>query len=473
MEARLAAEKGDFLEAARLLEQAAESSGNDRVADQARSERSKIEAAGGNMFADFTTLITLIQEQTSPPAQWFDIDQAGGRITQFAQGVFVGNPALMATASLSLDDSRLLSAAALARTANPNTDINVASELRLVSLNRLERHVQSLLEQGQEIPSDVLNLAGISEVKFLFVFPETGDVVLGGPAGSWASDESGRNISTVNNRPTLQLDDLVTLSRTFSKDGSRFFMCSIDPKADQVKKLNDYVTANKNGLSARTARQWAEKLEETLGMQNVIVQGIPQDSRIAGVIVDADYRMKQIGIGERDGVSGMKSYFDLLSRTERRQGGSTEALRWWLTVAYKAIEVSSDQTAFEFTGRAVQCQSENQVLKANGQRESTGKADRPNAEFARLFTEHLPALAAQDQVFADLQNIFDLALVSALVQSGRVHQGADWRPTTFSSTGDFATAHVEVPAELMTAAASRVYSGGDVVIQVAAVFAGT
>ncbi|MBL8816830.1 MAG: DUF1598 domain-containing protein [Planctomyces sp.] len=466
VDARTAAEKGDFLTAAKLLEDAATATGNDRVAEQARSERSKIETGGGSlMFSD--DLINLIQDNTAPPARWFEVDQEGGRITEFSQGVFVGSPALMATISMSLDDSRLLSAAAIARTANPNVDVNVASEMRLISLNRLEKHVQTLLEQGKEIPADVLNMAGVSEVRYLFVFPETGDVVIGGPAGKWTADDSGRNISETIHRPTLQLDDLVTLTRTFSRDGSGFFMCSIDPKQGQVKALNDYVSKNRSDLSARTAQAWANKLEETLGMQNVIVKGLPFDSRIASVIVDADYRMKQIGIGEREGVSGMKSYFDILTRSERRQGGSTEALRWWMTVGYDSIEVSADKTAFEFNGRAVQCQSENQILKADGEREATGRADRPNAEFARLFTEHLPALAAEDMVFADLQNIFDLALVSALLDSNRIHRGANWKPETFSSTGDFATAQVDVPKELMTAAASRVYSGGDVVIQVA------
>jgi hypothetical protein len=38
---------------------------------------------------------------------------------------------------------------------------------------------------------------------------------------------------------------------------------------------------------------------------------------VASVIVDADYQMKLIGIGRRDGAAGMKSYFELAGRAER------------------------------------------------------------------------------------------------------------------------------------------------------------
>ncbi len=467
MEARVAAEKGDFLKAASQLQAAARVSGDRVTADRAGQARAALEAGGGNMFADFSQLITLIQEQTSPPAQWFDIDGEGGRITQFTQGVFVGAPAILTSIMLANDDSRLLTAAQLARTSNQNDDVRISSDLRLVSLSRLENFVQQSIAQNKPLSDDVRFLAGLTEVRFLFLFPETGDVVIGGPAGDFSAGSNGRAIGIDSSRPTLQLDDLVTLSRTFSSSGARFFMCSIDPKQGQVKALNDYLAANKSKLSAATAKQWTESLQTTLGMQNVILEGLPTDSRVAQVIVEADYRMKEIGIGRREGVSGMKSYFELLSRSDRKGSGSMDALRWWMTIGYDAIRVSPDHGTYELTGRSIQCLSENQLVKADGTREATGKADRANAEFARLFTEHLPQLAEQDVVFADLQNVFDLALVSAIMNTNGLAQSVGYRPDAFASAGEYNTAAVSVPTELMTAAECRVYRGGDVVIQVA------
>lgn len=353
----------------------------------------------------------------------------------------------------------------MAKSANYNHNVHATSNLRLVSLPRLEQHIRQLTAEGQPVSDDVACLAGLTEVRYLFVFAETGDVVIGGPAGDWAVDETGRTVGIAQQRPTLKLDDLVTLGRTFSSGGQGFFMCSIDPKQEQVKAVQELV-AKHGDLSAKNVGAFTKKAEDTLGLQNVIVQGIPQDSRIASVIVDADYQMKLIGIGKREGAAGMKSYFDLISREERR-GSSMDALRWWMTVGYDAIYVAPNQQAFEFSGRAIRCLSENQIVKPDGTHASTGKAEKANAEFARLFTENLPQLADQEMVFADLQNIFDLALVSALVQSQGIGHQAGWHSEIFAADGSYKPTDVDVPDELMTAANFRTYRGGDIVVQVA------
>lgn len=465
MEARLAAEQGDFLKAAKNLEMAALKVGDRATSATVAESRSRFEAAGGG--AQPEELMNLIQLLISPDS-WLS---GGGEIPdiQFYSfvnpaGVFVGLPAMVGSMTSSLDNGRLLAASQLAQTANVNTNVREASDLRLVSLPRLEQHLKKLTDAGLPIPEDVACLAGLTEVQFLFVFPETNDIVIGGPAGDWQTDESGRILGTTNGRPTLRLDDLVTLSRTFSSGGAGFFMCSIDPKPEQVKAVREY--AARTQLSSQNIRKVTDKLEDMLGLQNVVVQGIPQDSRVASVIVEADYQMKLIGIGEREGAEGMKSYFDLLSRAERK-GSAMDALRWWMTVGYDSIQVSPDKQAFEFSGREVQCQSENQLVGADGSRQTTGKADSANAEFARLFTEHLPALSSDDVVFADLQNIFDLSLATALVHTMGLNRQIGWHPEVFAVDGTYTPESVEVPAELMTAASSRVYRGGEIVIQVA------
>ncbi|MFO1001508.1 MAG: DUF1598 domain-containing protein [Planctomycetaceae bacterium] len=463
MEARLAAEQGDFRTAAENLEAAALKVGDRKTADRARASREKLEAGGGAQL-DFDSLIQLIMEQTSPPATWEEDGGDFGTITPFFQGVFFGTPSMACALTMTYDNSRLLAAAELARTSNPNDDVQESSELRLVSLPRLEQHVKSLMAAGQPIPDDVACLAGLTEVQFLFVFPETQDVVIGGPAGAWKNADNQRSVSVSNGRPTLRFDDLVTLSRTFAPGGSGFFMCSIDPKPEQVKAVRDY--AAKTELTSGNVRKVTDKLEEMLGLQNVIVQGIPQDSRVASVIVEADYQMKLIGIGEREGAEGMKSYFDLVSRAERK-GSAMDALRWWMTVGYDSIHVSPDRQSFEFNGKEVQCQSENQLVASDGTRQATGKADNANTEFARLFTEHLPELSAQDVVFADLQNVFDLGLATALVHTMGLNRQVGWQPEVLGAAGSYSPAPVEVPAELMTAASSRVYGGREIVIQVA------
>ena len=94
----------------------------------------------------------LIKDQTAPPARWFDIDGEGGRMSQFSQGVFMGAPAVMAALTLAADDSRLISAFEMAKSANFNHDVHATSNLRLVSLPRLEQHVLDLTEAGLPFP---------------------------------------------------------------------------------------------------------------------------------------------------------------------------------------------------------------------------------------------------------------------------------------------------------------------------------
>ncbi len=464
MDARVSAEKGDFLAATDSLESAADLVGDRMTAGKARDAHAELEAQGGSM-ANFGPLMELIQDQTAPPARWFDVDGEGGRMTEFAQGVFMGAPAVIVALTLAADDSRLISAFEMAKSANTNHNVHATSNLRLVSLPRLEQYVLSLTEAGLPVSDDVACLAGLTEVRYLFVFAETGDIVIGGPAGDWTVDDTGRTVGVAQHRPTLKLDDLVTLSRTFSSGGAGFFMCSIDPKPEQVKAVKNLV-AKSGTLSAQNVGAFTKTAEETLGLQNVIVHGVPADSRVASVIVDADYQMKLIGIGKRDGAGGMKSYFDLVSRSERR-GSAMDALRWWMTVGYDAIYVDPSQQAFEFSGRSIRCLSENQVVQNDGSRLATGKAEKANAEFARLFTENLPKLADQEMLFADLQNVFDLALVSALVQSHGIGHQVGWHSEVFGVDGSYQPSNADVPSELLTAANFRTYRGGDIVVQVA------
>lgn len=464
MQARVAAEQGDFVTAVQNIRDAAQTAGDEQTAARAQQ---LTPPAGGSPFANFGEIITLIQEQTSPPAKWFTIDGEGGQLSISNQGVYVAAPAVLASLASIKDDSHLLQAAEFAKKANHNRDVRENSKLRMVSLPRLEAHVAKLIKAGANIPDNVRAIAGLSRIDFLFVYPETGDIVIGGPAGEWSTDAEGRRISTQTNRPTLNLDDLVTLTRTFGAGGMDGFTCTIDPKKAQVAAVQDYVSKNQRSLNAKTAGQFTQNLEQTLGLQDVRVQGVPQNSRVASVIVEADYRMKEIGIGKRQGPKGMKSYFDLLTRSEQRGSGSMDALRWWMAVGYDAINVAPNGKVFEFNGTAIQCLSEDQIVGNAGNRQGTGKATRANLKFADLFTKHLPELAALDVVFADLENIFDLAMVSALVQSHGLGQQVGWKPEAFIARNGYTTQPVQVPEELMTAAHFRVYDGRNVVIQVA------
>ena len=425
--------------------------------------------AGGNQ-ADYDALIDLIQQEITGP--WEDVDGSGGTISDTGQmsGIHV-DPAGLLTRMATADTSGRLEELSLiaAGSDTGNADITQRSRLRLVSLARLEQEVARRLESGEPLPSDIRHLAGLQQVRFVFTYPETGDIVIGGPAeGFKVSKTSGTAIGATSGHPVLQLDDLVTVLRAFTAEGGGVIGCSIDPRPEGLKKINDFVTrSNKRGsLSPAAVKNWTSQLGNALGRQDITIIGVPADSRVARVMVEADYKMKLIGIGLLDAGKHVPGIFALMTPAEQK-ASSLDALRWELTMKYSSVLHSDSGNAFQLIGRAVHCQSENQLVNSRGERVSTGKTEGSNRTFARNFTEHYVELSRKDRVFAELQNVFDLALVAALLNRQGLAEQAGWQMGVFGNHGDFHPAVHPVPRTVDSVVNHRVYNGRDVVVQVA------
>lgn len=452
---------GEVAEAKSVLMQVAEDQARVKAAD--RLARSQM-ANGG---ADFTQLIYLIQNIIEGP--WFQVDGEGGDLTPFTSGIKVDPNGILTRDAREDQTGRLKSTETRARTAALNEEMARPSALRLVSLTRLEKEVARRLDEGKPVVESMKNLAGLSQIQYVFIYPEQGEIVLGGPAAGWEYRENGMTVSQASHRPCLQLDDLVTVLRTFSPGGKAVFGCSIDPQQENLKKVMDYAAESqaKGPLSPAGVRNWANRIGQILGAQDITVFGVPGNSRIARVMVEADYRMKLIGIGKLEGGSQIPDYFELLSKDPSLASGSLDALRWWMTMQYDSVLHSSDRTAFEIRGSAVKCLSENQFLTNNGERVATGKAEPINQLFAANFTKNYQELAAKDPVFADLQGIFDLALVAAIVQQNQLDVRAQWDRGVFAADGEYAATTYAVPRQTDSVVNHKVYNGQDVVLQVA------
>jgi hypothetical protein len=269
-------------------------------------------------------------------------------------------------------------------------------------------------------------------------------------------------------RPTLQLDDLVTVLRTFARE-SADFGCSINTRDAGVKALTEYAQKSqaRGPISSTSVRGWVNQLQQKLGRQDIEIWGVPKDSRVARIIVEADYRMKLIGIDKLKVGKEIPSYFDLLAATPQKNVQTMDALRWWLTMKYDALTHSADKSVYEIQGSSVLCQSENQFLTAEGKHVPTGQSEATNRQFAETFTANYDKLASRDPVFAEMQNIFDLALVSALIQHEKLQDKAGGSLGVFLPNGDYAPASYAVPKEVDSVVNHRVYNGRDIVVQVA------
>lgn len=440
---------------------------NPDVRNFERGRVAQAESLAGGFGADFDALIELIQNETAGP--WFDLDGIGGTISEFESGVRVDPNGLLSRVSEEDLTGRLAALGVRARAAALNEDMARPTPLRLVSLTRLEREVARRLEAGEPVVESMRQLAGLSQISYVFVYPEDGEVVIAGPAEGWQYNEYGMPVGVESGRPTLQLDDLVTVLRTYSDGGMQIFGCSIDPRQENLKTLREFAEASQaNGpLSPGGVRNWSEELGEKLGRQDITIYGVPANSRVARVLVEADYRMKLIGVGKMDAGPHIPDYFDLLARNPEERTGSLDALRWWMTMQYESVQHSEDRNAFEVRGSSVLCQSENQFVNGQGGREQTGQADATNQMFAANFTQHYADLARRDPVFADLQGVFDLALVAALVRYERIDDRLDWDGGVFAMNGAYRPAAYHVPREVDTVVNHRVYGGRDVVVQVA------
>lgn len=385
-------------------------------------------AAGGGVQPDFDSLIELITK-TVAPTTWVDVGGQGS-IEEFPAGVWVDAAGVLRRREArSRTDLAAVRAASQPRAGDASP--RRASPLRKVSLVRLERELELHRAAGRPLDEALLVLAGLQRVEYVFVYPDEGDVVLAGPAGDWRFDAEGRTVAVDTGRPVVRLGDLTALlGRVGGGEGT--FGCTIEPTAEGLARLQAFARESaekplRPGEAAR--RAWAATLRERLGLQSIRVFGIDPGTRPAQVLVEADYHMKLVGLGLEDGVLGLTNYLDLVARDASAAPPSLDVLRWWFTMDYAQAEVSADGHTLLLRGPAVRLQSENEWLAEAGRRTATGQANPWNAQFAADFTAKYSELARKYPIYAELQNVFDLALVAEFLRSGELAARVGWSPT--------------------------------------------
>ncbi len=407
----------------------------DLQSDAARSQivqqmnERPIGAGGGAAYADFDTLIDLITS-TIAPDSWDEVGGAGA-IEPFPTGVFVDASGVMKRLSPARYSPLLADARREAMLDSGNRQVRRASGLRKVSLVRLEREVQLRAAFGRSPDEPMRALAGIYRIKHMFVYPETGDIVLAGPAGDWRTDAEGRVVNVETGVPVLQLDDLVAVLRNATEADGRFG-CAIKPRQENLAAAKSFADSWRDKKVKRGQRaNWLSELRSALGKQDIEVWGMDARSHAARVLIEADHHMKLIGMGLEEGTLGVESYLDAVKRTSPDAPPAMNVLRWWFTLNYDGVRTNADRNAFELDGPGVRVLSENELLTEKGERIHTGKSDLLNAEFARGFTRQFDTLAAKYPVYAELRNIFDLALLAGIIRSEDLPSRVDWHVTHF------------------------------------------
>jgi hypothetical protein len=163
-----------------------------------------------------------------------------------------------------------------------------SQDLTYISLPRLFEAVQSLTEQKKDLPDNLRYLSGLTQIRYVFVYPEEHDLVIAGPSEAFDATIKTEPHGKVTGRPVLHLDDLVTALRN-----PRAFGCSLDPHPDSLNRSNAVMKELAN--AARGERMNA--LKEAMGAQQVRLFGVPADTRLAFVTIAADYKLKRLMLG--------------------------------------------------------------------------------------------------------------------------------------------------------------------------------
>ncbi len=380
-------------------------------------------------------------------AAWLTAAQAQA---QQGQGVEVDAAGVLRTRVVQ-DPTGMLGRQRLAAArASLDPEIARPSPMRMVSLTRLEQLAGERMATGQGLPDDMRYLAGLTRLRHVFVYPETGEIVIAGPAEGYVPDITGRVVGMQTGRAVLQLQDLVVALRAYPPGASQMpaLVVSIDPSPEGLERMQQFLT-NLGGqaVPADTERIVAG-LQESLGLQTVRIEGIPARTHFAQVMVEADYRMKLIGIGLEEPPVRIPSY---VSRANPRNIARNALQRWFFTPNYECVRVSEDELAMELVGDGVQLVNEDQLVQAGGDRVVSGQVDRASQAFVQAFTQRYSELADREPVYAQLRNLIDLAIAAAFMQEYDYYGQAGWHAEVFRDEQRFPVETYPEPKQVETA----------------------
>jgi hypothetical protein len=312
-------------------------------------------------------------------------------------------------------------------------DVARPSAFRKVSLVRLAEAMRRRLDAGRPLDETMKQLAGLQRVQYVFLFPDRRDIVIAGPAEGWVKQESGRVVGITSGAPTLRVEDLAVAMRAYPPQGpaAPSVGCSIDPTADGIARLREFQKTIPSRISDSQRRQVALHVlrgtREALGMGTVRVFGIPPDTHAALVLLEADYRMKRIGIGLESTPVKMNTFIGSLKSARH-----SAFERWWFTPQYDCLKVTEDGLAMELVGQGVQLLGQQMVLNSAGKLTVVQGSNPSQASqlFTGDFTRKYADIARRRPVFAELRNVIDLLVVAASLRRQGWYGRTGWDAKT-------------------------------------------
>jgi len=422
---------------------------------------------GGAAQADFDSLIDLVTSTVSADS-WMENGTGEGEIRPFPNGVYADAKGTLRFAKAAI---AAVSLGEIAKPAPGEAAENVrqSSALRYVSLPRLEAAIRARQLRHQALPEEMLTLAGLQRVQYVFVLLPSdegagegagnlpGDLIVAGPAGDWQVRLDGKIVGVETGQPIVRLDDLLTLWRRHQQRKGTAFGVSINPRQANLAKVQEYVRAsNAKPLEPSERGNWLKGLQSSLGQQDVEFFGIAPDSHVARVLLVADYHMKLIGMGLADGIDGVTSYLKSVKVGADGNVPPMTVLRWWFAMQYEPVTTTAERDVFRLQGPGAKVLSENELLAARGQRVHTGQSEELNLRFTSSFSEAFEPICQKYPLYTELRNVFDLSMVLALIEREGLLARVGWQPMLFANADWLPLPRMQVPVEVETIVNHRV-----------------
>ena len=324
------------------------------------------------------------------------------------------------------------------------------SDLRKVSLVKLERAIAARLDAGEKPDDAMQHLAGLQRAQYVFYYPAERDIVIAGPAEGWVEDLSGRAVGLTSGRPPLLLEDLLVALRAYPP-GSRvkpFIGCTIDPRPEGLAQLARFQKTIPQAISEDqrepVTMTIVQGMRESLGMSNIRVFTVSDKTHFAQVLIEADYRMKLIGIGLEPPPVDMVTFLSALNSVRM-----SSMQRWWFTPHYDCVKVTEDRLAMELVGQGVQLLSEDMTLGPDGKLLAAGrKPNKASVMYTTAFTKKYAQISARAPVFAQLRNMIDLVVAAAFIRDQDYYGRAAWRQGVLAGEARLSVETLSTPKQV-------------------------
>ncbi|NUO01379.1 MAG: DUF1598 domain-containing protein [Saprospiraceae bacterium] len=272
---------------------------------------------------------------------------------------------------------------------NSSDDYPIArfkGEYLCISLARLMEKVQNT----SPLPDQLDTLFGLSWLEGYVIDSINKDIVLVGK----------RNPK----RSAYHFEDLLVNFQNVFSDSSQAPFCSLDPLPENMKKLQQVLNSRFNNHQSQVDAAIA-----AVGGQQVVVGGVPRNSRHANVMIFADYDMKKLSQGLIK-MPGVRSTLEISLASPHSQSSMS---RFWFHI--KESKNSKVYPNFDVNKGIVlikECPvivlTEKQQADDEGNLSDQTTPDTIAETFAEELSRNFSSLTLENALFCDLENLFRL-----------------------------------------------------------------